>query len=106
MKMRAAQKDTNALALERVETALHLMGWNENNLASGIYKELGYKSKKGVTHWFNRSRRFPDFDALVVTCAYLGLDTQYVLGLHDDLHSSADPQGRFAIATRQATGSD
>jgi hypothetical protein len=87
-------------AIQRVEDILARMGWNELDLAKGVYRDLGYQSAKGVTHWFNRSRRFPTTRAIRITCRYLGVDPAYVIGYHDDLEASADPRGRYAIAVR------
>jgi len=88
-------------AIKRLEGILARMGWDENELAKGIYKQLGYKSPKGVQHWFLwERRRLPSTDALRAVCDYLGVDPCYLIGMHDDLEGSADPHGRFTLATR------
>jgi hypothetical protein len=90
-------------AIQRVEDILARMGWSELDLAKDIYRELDYQTPKGVTHWFNRSRRFPSTRAIRVTCRYLGVDPAYVIGYHDDLDASADPRGHYALASREGT---
>lgn len=97
------QRTDDELIIERLERVLADMGWDERELARGLYRRMGYSSAKSVTHWFNRSRALPSMAALREVCAYLGIDPAYVIGMHDDLYETADPHGRFALAVKRPT---
>lgn len=90
--------------VQRVESILREMGWDENDLARGIYRRLGYKTPKGVSHWFNREPRQIPTRGVLAIALYLGVDSAYILTEHDDLARTADPQGRYILATKPRHG--
>lgn len=84
--------------VRRVEDLLADMGWTPMDLAKRIYKAAGYKTAKAVEHRFMRktSRRLSSHMVLL-TAHTLGVSSSYILGDHDNLEGTMDPDGLYAL---------
>lgn len=93
--------DFDEAVVRRVEQLLAHMGWNPVDLAKRVHKDLGYATPKAVQHFFERegSRRLHPF-AIMKIASTLGVDPAYLMLAHDNLESTMDPDGLYALRSQ------
>lgn len=97
---RPDKHEYNEAVVQRLEGLLTDMGWDYKDLANRMYRKLGLKQPKGVIQYFTAERRSVPTYALAMICDEIGVSPNYVMGFTQDLQSSIDKTGLYAMIAK------